>query len=138
MPPVTRKTPRKPATGGAQVLHADMQKMQEELEQHSEILEEMNKHLKKMERSGRLTSLASWARVLLLYLPILLILLFTVFILPQKIKEYATPYTSLIGIGEASQEDETSKSTLDGYKEIAQDLSPKQLGDLKEVIDSIR
>ncbi len=136
MPPVINSSSRKTGSGGAKVLHEDMQQMQEELENQSILLEEINKHLKKLERSSRMTSLASWARILLLYLPILVLLLFSIFVLPKKFKEYIAPYTAVLGIGDSAAEQK--ESNVDKYKAMLQDLSPKQLGEIKGVIDSIR
>ncbi len=136
MPPVINSSSRKTGSGGAKVLHEDMQQMQEELENQSVLLEEINKHLKKLERSSRMTSLASWARVLLLYLPILALLLFSIFFLPKKFKEYIAPYTAVLGIGDSAEQQK--ESNVDKYKAMLQDLSPKQLGEIKGVIDSIR
>lgn len=119
-------------------LHDDIVELQAQLDEQAVIIEKIYKQNKKMAKRMQMMSIVGWARVIFLYLPIIALLLYSIFFLPSKIREImSSPFDFLLRgdtSNAAAEEKLQEKSTVDLLLER---VSPAQLGDIQDALKAI-
>lgn len=111
-------------------LEQDIADLRAELDEQAALLEKVYKQNKKIAKRLQVMSIVNWVRMIFIYLPLVVLLVVSLFYVPRKIKEIAQdPYGFLF----ESQDTQTPTST-GMLRELFSRFSPSELKDVQDVI----